>query len=99
MKKFNTRSANGIAGGNVKHLNDSLVSDILDSEYLDLLRLIAEIIDMIAVGDNVYLVLGSTKDRSALTLTIKGDAEVQPVYAGSLLGLSRGVKLLLDDVE
>lgn len=58
--------------------------DKMDSQF-GLLLLIADMMDEIAKGRNMYMVIGSTQNGSAFSVTVKGEDAPAPMY-GAWLG-------------
>jgi len=88
MKKP-TRQAS-LSGGNLKALDMSIgVKGGLDN-YIPLLRLLAEMLDNIAEGEDVYISIGSTKRKDAFLLTLTWDKEQTFLPAASFEDMAAG---------
>lgn len=61
----------------------------------DLLQLIGEVLDTVATGGECYMIIGGTKDKSSLTVTVVNGNERATVYAESLIDLSARCQELL----
>jgi len=60
-----------------------------------ILEFLAQMADLIADGKNMYVVIGSTQDKTSLTFSVKGDLGNMAVYAGSLAELGLQLKPIL----
>ena len=56
--------------------------------YLGLLELAANVCDHAISGEDIYMTIGMTRDRSGLLLVITWDGDKSFLAAGSLAGLS-----------
>jgi hypothetical protein len=63
--------------------------------YTDLLQLLAQVCDEAASGDNVWLSMGATKEKSALVVTVHTPEGNMSVYGATLGGLCLEAKSLL----
>lgn len=87
--KSSTNSRTGtLSGGNLSRLDAYLAAHKVDQEAVGTLRLIADMMDQIAGRNNMYMIIGATKDLTAFSLTVKGNDAPAPIYADSLLTLS-----------
>jgi hypothetical protein len=64
-------------------------------DVLGILKVIAQVMDYIAKGEDFYLVLGSTMKRDSFMLNWKGQGAPGAVYATDLAGLSTAAEELL----
>jgi len=71
----------------------------LSDNYGSFLQLVAQSMDLMCKGENVYLTLGMTRDRSGLLLVVNWDDDKTFIVAGSLAGLSDECTSLLDESE
>lgn len=66
-----------------------------DNDYVHLLRVIADVLDINAGGGDAYLIIGGTRDHSSLTLAVVVDGERATLYNVSLIGLATDAQSLL----
>jgi hypothetical protein len=66
-----------------------------NTDYLDLLRVIADVVDYAADGHDSYLTLGTNKSKDNVLMTIKQDGRAAYVSALDLRGLSEACKSVL----
>jgi len=59
-----------------------------EATYVDLLQFIAQCLDVAIKGDNCWVNIGMTRDRSGLLLTRHWDEDVLFLAGGSLASLS-----------
>jgi len=79
-----------LAGGNTRALDSALgIKDGLQI-YAPLLRLLAEMLDQIAEGEDVYVTIGSTKRKDTFLLTLTWDHETTYMPADSLASMAAG---------
>lgn len=64
---------------------------LMETPYYHLLRVMAEMLDSAAKGQNIYLILGTTKDKSAISCTIKQDGGGDARYGDTLAGVGVAV--------
>lgn len=57
---------------------------LAETPYYDLLRLIGEMYNMIAADSDSYLIIGTTKDRSAMCITVYLNGGRDSVYGKSI---------------
>jgi len=84
-----------LAGGNYVALQNALGSKQGLDAYHPLLQLIAETLDNIASGEDVFLTFGATKRRDAYLLTLTWDREPTYLPGSSLEDLSVGAQNFL----
>jgi len=77
-----------LANNNLKQLQDWLRSIGRPCPYDGILAVIADCLDHIANGHDMYLVIGTTRLNTSFTLNWKGTDAPGPVYAEDLQGLS-----------
>ena len=70
----------------------------LKAEDIGILLFVADMCDEIAKGTNMYAVIGSVKDRSAYSLTVKGDLGGTAVYASTFREFNLKVASICDDL-
>lgn len=63
--------------------------------YYMLLALIADVLDTALVKGDTYMILGTTKDKTALTITVVQGSDRGHVYAVDLNELAAGAESLL----
>jgi len=80
-------------------LLERIKAKTVSDNYGTFLQAIAQSMDLMCKGENVYLTLGMTRDRSGLLLVVNWDDDKTFLVAGSLAGLSDECSTLLDDVE
>lgn len=56
--------------------------------YYPLLRMLAQMLDQAVAGENIYCVVGTTKSRDAVTVTVKQDGDGETLYDADLSGLA-----------
>lgn len=56
-------------------------------QFQALLRLIAQALDLAIQGDNVWISIGTTRDRSSIVLSVHQSNEVMAVYSDTFLGI------------
>ena len=61
---------------------------LIDTPYYPLLRVLAEMLDSSAKGQNIYSIIGTTKDKSAISITVKQDGGGDARYGDTLAGVS-----------
>lgn len=78
---------------------DRLLSDdrhiIGDTSYYELLQLVAQMFDNIADGEDMYMILGATSNKTSFVLTVKHNGTPTSIYAQSLVELGLASKDLL----
>ena len=94
MKLDNTNS-NKIRNDNSKVLGNGAPAPGKTPPEWHVLDFLAQMCDLIAEGKNMYVVIGSTQDKTALTFSIKGDLGAKTLFAGSLAELGLQLKPLL----
>ena len=65
------------------------------SSYVPLVQLIAQMCDMIAQGQDIFMIIGATQKKDSLSLTVKFNGEATSVYATNLVGLATQSSTLL----
>jgi len=95
VKKFGTVNKVPLSKANAERLVSDVSDDIGNSLYYPLMQLIAEAFDAIADGEDVYIILGATSNKSAFVCTVKQDGSPTSVYGPSLTDLSLAVQNLL----
>jgi len=73
---------------NLAHLTELVKPLKNGQEHLGLLLLIADMLDCIANGENWYMVIGSTKQNDAFSVTLKSDGDAEYCFGTSLSDLS-----------
>jgi len=66
------------------------------SAYSGLLELAANVCDHAVSGEDIYMTIGMTRDRSGLLLVITWDGDKSFLAAGSLAGLSDEARLWVE---
>jgi len=94
--KLDRRAKVLLTGGNVNVLTQKQKIVLKDSPYWSLLYAIAECLDAMCNGENIYITIGATQSRDALRLSINKDGSPTSVYAGSMEGLSKEIEDYLD---
>ena len=64
-------------------------------DYVALVQLVAQMCDMIAAGEDVYMIIGATSKKDSFSLTVKQNGDGTTVYATSLPDLSLQASTLL----
>jgi hypothetical protein len=77
----------GVTGGNLEKLESHAKTKLQDSPYWPLLLEVASLCDIIAAGQNRYMTIGSTKNRSSFMLSVKGDGQDDAAWGATLEGL------------
>lgn len=95
MKLQQSKRGLTIKAGNAKELTLSSTAELSKTEYYWLVALVADMFDMIATGEQIYMTIGSTKDRSAYTLTVRTEGEPVTLYGVSLRELVSKCQSLL----
>jgi len=86
-----TQQQNGKAqlnNNNLKLVQEWLTSIKSPCPYDGLLAVIADCLDHCANGHDMYIVIGTTRNRESFTLNWKGDDAPGPVYAETMKALS-----------
>ncbi len=73
---------------NVEALDGRVKAKKVDEAYYGLLRLCAEVCDHAIAGEDIYLTIGMTRDRSGLLLVVTWDGDKTFMAGGSLAGLA-----------
>ena len=77
----------------------SVVADssqqLADTRYYPLIQLVAEMFDNIAVGEDMFMIVGATRNRSSFVVTVKHDGDSTSVYGSSLAALALACQDLL----
>lgn len=76
-------------------LAQSMAKDKSAARYLPLLQLVAQMCDMIANGENIYMIIGATSKKDSYSLSVKLNNEATTVYASTLEDLSTQAGTLL----
>lgn len=76
-------------------LDAQIQSKRFDAVYLPLVRLVAQACDDAANGAGTWVSIGTTRDKSALTLTVHTDDGPLSCYSGTLAGLAMEANELL----
>jgi len=85
-----------LTGGNVNVLSQNQKTPLKSSPYYSFLFAVAECLDAMCNGENLYITIGATQSHDALRLSINKDGSPTSVYAGSLEGLSKEIEEYLD---
>jgi len=92
----NKQQVNYLRPVNVAELRKSGTSALVDSPYWTLLLAIADALDTAVSGNNTYCIIGTTKDTTALSMTVvQGDAR-DAVYADTLVEMSDKASQFID---
>jgi hypothetical protein len=65
---------------------------------INILRLIADMLDEIHKGRDMYMVIGTTMKRDVFSINVKGEHGPGAVYATDMAALSDAVEQFLDPV-
>jgi len=86
--------------GKLPNNNRTTVEDVAKSfgknvDYLDILRVIADVLDFAVDGHDSYLTIGTNKGKDNCLMTIKQDGHAAYVSALDLRGLSEACRTVL----
>jgi len=84
---------------NEESLMQRIKANKVNDNYGSFLQLVAQSMDLMCKGENVYLTLGMTRDRSGLLLVVNWDNDKTFIVAGSLASLSDECTSFLEDSE
>lgn len=73
---------------NMQSVRDMQTAQLDETPYIYLAFLCADVIDTAAVGHNTYLIVGTTKDRSAASIAVFSDGGKDAVYGPSLIDIA-----------
>ena len=73
---------------NLEHLQSRLKTSKAMDNYCDFLALVAQALDLAISGEDIFLTIGITRDKSGLLMTITWDGDKTFLVAGSLASLS-----------
>lgn len=82
MKSSNHKPSE-LQGGNVMHIRKMLKDAKLPEADFGILLLIADMFDELAAGKDRYMIIGSTMNKSAFSVTVKGPDAPNPVYGAN----------------
>lgn len=88
MLKLGKPQAAQINPENATELEAWMKTKLADTPYLSILRVIAEMLDSSAKGQNIYAIIGTTKDKSAISFTVKQDGGGDARYGDTMAGVS-----------
>ena len=77
-----------LQANNVDSFDERLKTPTKLVAYEGLLRLCAEVCDHACKGEDIYLTLGMTRDKTGLLVVITWDGDKSFLAGGSLVGLS-----------
>jgi len=77
-----------LVGNNSVLVQTELELPLAETKVVSIIAVIAECLDMIAGGEDIYLVIGATPKRDAFTLTVKHNGSPTTLYASSLSALA-----------
>lgn len=95
MRLRNTTGKTPLKAANASTLAKSSTLELSKSMYFNLLVLIAEVVDTAIKEGDCYLIIGTTKDRSACSLTVVQGSDRGAVYGADLGELATGAGSLL----
>jgi hypothetical protein len=84
-----------IRGNNRAWLDQHLHDAKLRPEHISLLQLVADMLDLIAKDNNIWMTIGATKNHSSFTVSIKGDLGNGAIYGRDLGELGKAALDLL----
>lgn len=76
-------------------LEQDLDWSVANTAYKNLLRVLADIVDSAADGRDSFCSIGTTRDKSAITLMVQVDGQRQSLYAADLRQLDEFCESLL----
>jgi hypothetical protein len=79
----------GISQGNTSEYRNYILQKKVPAEYSDFCLWLSEFTDAIAAGDNLWLTIGATRNRSALLFTLHDGDDVRYVAAGSFREIAK----------
>lgn len=89
MKRPANKVAMQLNANNEASLLERVQEKSFKDTYIDFLQLVAQAFDKAIEGENVYLNVGMTRDRSGLLVVINWDGDKSYLVAGSLASLSQ----------
>lgn len=88
MLKLGKPQAAQINPENLGELESWCKTPLQDTPYYLLLKVMADMLDSSAKGQNIYSILGTTKDKSAISYTVKQDGGGDARYGDTLGAVS-----------
>lgn len=88
MKLGTQQHASELRKNNLQVYQEAIKKKQLTPEMLGLLLLIADVLDHVATGSDMYMIIGTTKDRTAFSFNLKHATGNQPGYGADLEELS-----------
>lgn len=87
MKTSNHKPSE-LQGGNLFHVKQVLEQHKVPIQDFHLYLLIADLLDEIAAGKPLYMIIGATMNKSAFSVTVKGADAPLPIYGADIVDLS-----------
>lgn len=84
MKSGTQSRGSRVKGGNLAYARQCAALPKPKDEALGIFLLLADMLDAIASGRNMYMVVGSTKDGTAYSVSVKGDDAPDTFYGEDL---------------
>jgi len=81
----------------MKALDDDLAKSLKVCRFLHLLKAMLTTLDLAAAGEDIYMTVGTTRNKSALVVSITWDGEKMAAYGDSALDLDAKMVSLLED--
>jgi hypothetical protein len=88
--KTTPNSSGKLQDGNLKKVQSTLTKQDVTSDVVGMLLLVADMMDCIAHGQDMYMIIGCTQRRDAFSVTIKGSAAPAPFYGQDITDLGKG---------
>jgi len=93
--KLTNRQPAALSQVNEESLLDSAANCMTDCREVYLLTLIAQLLDNIAKGEDMYMIIGATSNKSSFVVTVKHNGTPTSVYGASMPDLSLACQDLL----
>jgi hypothetical protein len=93
--KLTKPSIKRVENANLDHVKRAAKDLVGITRYVPLLMLIADMFDGISDGEDLYMMIGATKNRDSFSLTVKQDGQPTTVYAVNLVDLATQADTLL----
>jgi len=74
-----------LQGGQRKMIDKMAVMPFKDTQMFSLAQIMGDIMDLIAGGSDTYMIIGATKDKSAVCITVYLEGSRDSVYGPDLL--------------
>lgn len=85
----------GLAPDNKKDVETCIKANTIIGDYTDLIILLADIADLMAKGENIWVTFGLTFDKTGYLLTVNWDADKIRASGGSLREVAKEAALLV----